>query len=285
MSGLDNPSSESAATEAAPLPMVLHCPSCHMQHIDRPDPVTSWTNPPHRTHQCQYCWRTWRPADVATVGVPFVATSGKNDTWKPTIETADHVLHRPSGETWLVSYVQDGYLSWCGWPEGRVPLADCELVWKATPDERIKLVAQMARWDEDGSPRARYGRERLAEHKDDQAVDTFAYAMKVKLARARAKGRSGWNDSEQDLNQYLAEQLVLHLVKGNAGTFEDVANFAMMLHQRGADPEGLARVTRAMLRALVDKTWGLAMEDGQVPATSTADELIAATMAAIGVHP
>jgi hypothetical protein len=33
---------------------------------------------------------------------------------------------------------------------------------------------------------------------------------------------------------------VEHLLKGNAGTFEDVANFAMMLHQRGADPQLLA---------------------------------------------
>lgn len=34
----------------------------------------------------------------------------------------------------------------------------------------------------------------------------------------------------------LAEKLVEQLPKGNPGNFEDIANFAMMLHHRGADP-------------------------------------------------
>lgn len=73
-------------------------------------------------------------------------------------------------------------------------------------------------------------------HPDNQAVDRFAYAMKAKLAKGRAKGRGGWEDPAQVSDIALAEHLVEHLSKGNAGTFEDVANFAMMLHQRGADP-------------------------------------------------
>lgn len=79
-----------------------------------------------------------------------------------------------------------------------------------------------------------------AVHPDDAAVDRFAAAMKAKLAKAREKGRGGWDDPAQCSVEFLAKLLVEHLTKGNAGTFEDVANFAMMLHQRGADPQVLA---------------------------------------------
>lgn len=79
-----------------------------------------------------------------------------------------------------------------------------------------------------------------AQHSDDTAVDRFAVAMKTKLASARAKGRSGWDEPAACSVEYLADLLVDHVGKGNSGTFEDVANFAMMLHQRGADPAVLA---------------------------------------------
>ncbi|MDM5112785.1 hypothetical protein [Aeromonas salmonicida] len=75
-----------------------------------------------------------------------------------------------------------------------------------------------------------------AQHPDDVAVDNFAKAMKEKLAKARAKGRSGWDDPAACSVEHLAELLLDHIGKGNQGTFEDIANFAMMLHQRGADP-------------------------------------------------
>jgi hypothetical protein len=74
-------------------------------------------------------------------------------------------------------------------------------------------------------------------HPDDIAVDNFAAAMKLKLAAARDKGRSGWDNKElPSTGEHLAQQLIIHLSKANAGTFEDIANFAMMLHQRGEDP-------------------------------------------------
>lgn len=81
-------------------------------------------------------------------------------------------------------------------------------------------------------------------HPDDIAVDNFAAAMKLKLAAARDKGRSGWEDKELCSGEYLAQNLVAHLSRGNAGTFEDIANFAMMLHQRGESP--------ALLKTQVD---------------------------------
>lgn len=96
------------------------------------------------------------------------------------------------------------------------------------------------------------------QHPDDEAVDRFATAMKVKLAAARAKGRGGWDDPSVCSVEFLAQLLVEHLGKGNAGTFEDVANFAMMLHQRGADPMVLAEAAEAPIK----KARGEALELG-----------------------
>ncbi|MAG64635.1 MAG: hypothetical protein CMK74_01995 [Pseudomonadales bacterium] len=104
-----------------------------------------------------------------------------------------------------------------------------------------------------------------AQHSDDVAVDRFAAAMKAKLAAARAKGRSGWDDPSACSIEYLAQLLREHLAKGNAGTFEDVANFCMMLHQRGADP--------AVLAAPAQDVAGL------VEAARKADDILAALTA------
>lgn len=81
-----------------PIPMVLHCPKCGMQHIDKPEVEIerwenalaasstikcTWTNPPHRSHLCHGCGTIWRPADVPTTGVASITTKGKADTWEP----------------------------------------------------------------------------------------------------------------------------------------------------------------------------------------------------------
>lgn len=80
-----------------PIPMVLHCPACSLQHIDAPDKAHKadcsygdlpgqpcdchpWTNPPHRSHQCAGCRHIWRPADVATTGVAAITTKGQADS-------------------------------------------------------------------------------------------------------------------------------------------------------------------------------------------------------------
>ncbi|WP_439604533.1 hypothetical protein [Shinella sp.] len=65
---------------------------------------------------------------------------------------------------------------------------------------------------------------------DRLCVDRFAMAMRNKLNDAGEKGRRGWDNpdecSEADLSRMLRE----HVEKGDP---VDVANFAMMLHQRG----------------------------------------------------
>lgn len=86
---------------------------------------------------------------------------------------------------------------------------------------------------------------RNEERLDNDAIDNFAAAMKAKMAASRSKGRGGWLQCPVGrLQAMLAE----HLKKGDP---VDVANFAMMLWNRGAGtaavqvhaiPEGFALV-------------------------------------------
>ncbi|WP_276841698.1 hypothetical protein [Herbaspirillum huttiense] len=64
-------------------------------------------------------------------------------------------------------------------------------------------------------------------HPDDVAVDQFAEAMKAKLADARAKGRSGWQDCDPAELSYMLRE---HVEKGDP---RDVANFCMFLWSLG----------------------------------------------------
>lgn len=68
-----------------------------------------------------------------------------------------------------------------------------------------------------------------AAHPDDAAVDQFAVLMKDKLARARERGKGGWQDPAwpaEDISRQLRE----HVDKGDPA---DVANYCMFLALRG----------------------------------------------------
>lgn len=65
---------------------------------------------------------------------------------------------------------------------------------------------------------------------DDLCVDRFAMEMKSKLHRARIDGRSGWDNPARCTMADLSRMLIEHVGKGDP---IDVANFAMMIHQRG----------------------------------------------------
>jgi hypothetical protein len=78
----------------APILMVLHCPRCKVQHIDRPDPDIGWTNPLHRSHRCANCETVWRPASVYTEGVEAVPL-GEKDTWPVPCKTCGGDRHDP----------------------------------------------------------------------------------------------------------------------------------------------------------------------------------------------
>ncbi len=60
---------ERTRTAATPVPMILHCPACRLQHVDKDE----WATKLHRTHLCAGCGNKWRPAAIATVGVAELA--------------------------------------------------------------------------------------------------------------------------------------------------------------------------------------------------------------------
>lgn len=66
---------------AQPVDMILHCPNCGWQHVDKPDtwPDSRKDVPIHRSHKCEICGFIWRPADVPTNGVAAIKTQGKWD--------------------------------------------------------------------------------------------------------------------------------------------------------------------------------------------------------------
>lgn len=87
---------------------------------------------------------------------------------------------------------------------------------------------------------------RPQQHRDDKAVDAFAAAMKAKLAQARSKGRSGWDDPAALTMESLALDLRKHVGKGDP---VDVANYAMMIHQRGGSTR-LPALSQDLLQAI-----------------------------------
>lgn len=90
-----------AEAMAIPVPMIIFCPKCQKQHIDREETdqefnaritavkdsssfvkLTRWTNPPHKTHRCLFCGIDFRFSSIYTVGVETIPP-GPNDTWRP----------------------------------------------------------------------------------------------------------------------------------------------------------------------------------------------------------
>jgi hypothetical protein len=84
------------------------------------------------------------------------------------------------------------------------------------------------------------GKVLAAPHADDLAVDRFAAAMKEKMAKQHAKGYGGWESPLLCHDQFLADELMAHTKKGDP---VDVANFAMMLHQRNQEHIEIAVLT------------------------------------------
>lgn len=77
-----------------------------------------------------------------------------------TIDTGDIVLHKPTGEEWVVAFVEGRHLYPCGWPLTREPAAFCELQIKADAEARLRLLRDMAKLFQ-SDPRGIYARDRL----------------------------------------------------------------------------------------------------------------------------
>jgi hypothetical protein len=102
---------------ARPIDMLIFCPDCGHQHVDKPEPnicvcgcyldahhehrdggttgcaghfeckefKIAWDNPPHKSHTCRTedggCGKIFRIADYWTNGVAEIKTRGRADTW------------------------------------------------------------------------------------------------------------------------------------------------------------------------------------------------------------
>jgi len=73
------------------------------------------------------------------------------------MRTGDTVLHKPTGERWVVAFVDGPRLSWVGWPPGYAKTSDCELVKECGDDESNALLKRLAEMKDDARGRwARY---------------------------------------------------------------------------------------------------------------------------------
>ncbi len=83
-------------------------------------------------------------------------------------------------------------------------------------------------------------------HVDDIAVDTLAAQQKARMAEKRAQGFNGWDDPRRCSVEKLSMLMAQSMCKGKV---VDVANFAAMLHSRGAPPELVGEhAMRSLLR-------------------------------------
>lgn len=62
------------------------------------------------------------------------------------VNCGDAVLHRPSGEKWLVAAAdrERDEIMYCGWPEGVAKLSDCDVIRRATPEASAKLHRELS---------------------------------------------------------------------------------------------------------------------------------------------
>lgn len=77
----------------------------------------------------------------------------------PPPDTGDAV-RVPFGEEWLVAFVDGGRLYCLGWPLGSVPVSECIVIERATPEQRQRLLHDMAA--SGCAVRGGYARARLA---------------------------------------------------------------------------------------------------------------------------
>lgn len=61
------------------------------------------------------------------------------------LRCGDRVLHKPTGETWLLAYAdyESGDLAWLGWPDGRARIEDCALKVACDDEAHFSLVGDI----------------------------------------------------------------------------------------------------------------------------------------------
>ncbi|MDX6480314.1 MAG: hypothetical protein QOG85_824 [Gaiellaceae bacterium] len=80
------------------------------------------------------------------------------------MRTGDSAFHAPTGETWLVAFVDEGRdeLVPCGWPLTFAKLSDCTLVKACTDEESAKVLRQLRDMHDQSDPRSRWAQRQAA---------------------------------------------------------------------------------------------------------------------------
>jgi hypothetical protein len=120
-----------------PIPMILHCPACRLQHID--EATSDWDNPPHRSHLCHGCGHIWRPADVATDGVAAINTFGSADSPKAQPERLDREAMAAALKGWPVDEFREWAANGTTYPNSYE--GDVERAWLLA-DRALALFGQ-----------------------------------------------------------------------------------------------------------------------------------------------
>lgn len=59
----------------------------------------------------------------------------------------DIVHHEPTGEDWVVAYVDGEHLAWCGWPAGEALARDCWLKTSCSDNVHFETLRRLSRSD------------------------------------------------------------------------------------------------------------------------------------------
>lgn len=59
----------------------------------------------------------------------------------------DIVHHEPSGEDWVVAYVDGEDLAPCGWPDSLARASDCWLKKSVSDEDHVKILREIAKSD------------------------------------------------------------------------------------------------------------------------------------------
>ncbi len=118
------------------------------------------------------------------------------------IDTGDTVRHLPTGETWTVAHVESGYLAWCGYPEGEVPVSECQLIQEATPEYRSGLLRDIARIGHESrrgrTAKVRLGAAQRAKHGPPLSEIRDRVARQIREIDLMRRDAAHWNRVHPD---------------------------------------------------------------------------------------
>lgn len=85
----------------------------------------------------------------------------------PKLDTGDMVIKQTDGSMHQVACCRGVWVLFTGWPETQALDTNCELVRKATPEQRLHTLHELARLND---RRGEYARQQLSTPSDPEAI-------------------------------------------------------------------------------------------------------------------